>query len=83
MDTREMTQRMREFNGPVMDAALNNPLIYTIIREYGMGRIVTREEALSQMVVLLCKDWGKIREGHIKMMMEYSRPRTVVGEMRM
>jgi hypothetical protein len=68
---------MREFNVPILDAANNNPVIYQIIKEYGIGRIITREEALSQMVVLLAKDWNQIKQQAFDMAMRLGVPQEI------
>ena len=46
-------QRHSEFPDPIMQLAMYNPLIHRIIDQYAHGEILTREEALCQMVVNL------------------------------
>lgn len=45
--------RARHFEGPIQRLADHNPLVHAIIEHYARGQIVTKEEALSQMVVQL------------------------------
>lgn len=53
----EYEKRLREFDGPIARIAMNNPCVNRIVGLYATGEIVTREEALSQMVVHLAKDF--------------------------
>lgn len=39
--------------------------MYRIIEEYAQGNIITKEEALSQMVVGLAKTWTELQDRHI------------------
>jgi hypothetical protein len=50
-------KRLGDFSGPIQDLSRDNPVIYRVICAYASGEIITREEALSQMVVMLAKDW--------------------------
>lgn len=52
-------KREQEFTGPILSAARHNPIIAKVIHAYAHGEIITREEALSQMVMLLSKDWNE------------------------
>lgn len=56
-DVYEHNKRVSEFNGPIMKTAIRNPIIHKIITMYAIGEIITKEEALSRMVVELAKDW--------------------------
>lgn len=58
MDEHQFHQRLRDFSGPISDAAMANPVINRVIKEYAHGAIITKEEALSRMVVLLAADWS-------------------------
>lgn len=51
--------RWREFSGPIMDLAMHNSIIRRILDCYVAGQIITKEEALSQMVVALATDWDE------------------------
>lgn len=74
MNETQMHDRAREFRGPVEDAAIHNPVIYAIIQAYVHGRIVTREEALSQMVVQLSRDWREEQQRCFDMVMKNAGP---------
>ena len=58
-DRYEYEKRLREFDGPLARVAMNNPCVHRIVKLYATGEIVTREEALSQMVVQLAKNWDE------------------------
>jgi hypothetical protein len=54
--------RMREFPQHIQQIAMQNPLIYQIVTAYAVGQILTREEALCQMVVQMSKDWDALQQ---------------------
>lgn len=58
--------RLGEFNGPIAVAALDNPEIKQIADLYAKGEIVTKEEALCQMVLALAKSLQRSREELLK-----------------
>lgn len=58
----QVYERQNEFDGPISVLAENNPGIQRIIKQYAFGEIVTREEALCQMILLLAKDWDRIKQ---------------------
>ena len=55
MNREDYYKRLHDFDGPIRDTALNSPIVNSIINMYVQGNIVTKEEALSQMVVQLVK----------------------------
>lgn len=61
MTEHQKQDRWREFSGPIMDLAPNNPVIHRIISSYVAGEIITKEEALCQMVVCLATHWERQR----------------------
>ena len=67
----EITFRDRclSFEGPIMDASRDNPVIHRIIQEYAIGHIITKEEALSQMVVMLATNWQAQQRKAFEMLM--------------
>jgi hypothetical protein len=77
MDKIKYYNRTREFCGPVEDAATDNPVIYAIIQAYAHGLIVTREEALSQMVVHLSRDWQEEQKRSVEMAAKFATPMTI------
>lgn len=50
-------RRLAEFAGPIGLLAQNNPIMERVLMEYAYGNIITKEEALSRMVVMLATDW--------------------------
>lgn len=64
--TREMKeQRWRELPEPIRELGMNEPAINDLLRRYAAGIIVTREEVLCQMVLVL----GRIAAGlHVELM---------------
>lgn len=54
-------KRLAEFNGPIAEIAVNNVAVNQIAQSYARGDIVTREEALSQMVVALARNWTEVQ----------------------
>ena len=65
--------RMRDFSGPISDAARDNPTVNAVLDAYRAGAIITKEEALSKMVVLLAKDWGEQARANFEMAMNMPR----------
>jgi hypothetical protein len=51
--------RFHQFDGPIGDLYHTNPVVHRIIQMYVQGQIVTKEEALSQMVIDLAQNWDK------------------------
>jgi hypothetical protein len=73
-------KRAAEFAGPIAAISRNNPLIHQIIQRYAHGEIITKEEALSQMVVLLAKDWTEIQKRAYEMAALMTVPTVVPSE---
>jgi hypothetical protein len=61
MKAHDYYDRIRSFSGPIADLGMNNPLVRQIMEQYAHGLIITKEEALSQMVVQLAKDWTELQ----------------------
>lgn len=57
LHSQEQRERAHHFDGPIMRIGMDNASVHRIISAYASGAIVTKEEALSQMVVVLAKDW--------------------------
>lgn len=52
-------QRLNDFEGPIKEASINNTIVNECIHAYAHGSIITKEECLSRMVVLLTRDWKR------------------------
>lgn len=55
MTREDYLKRCHDFDGPIADIARDNPIVRCIADSYCTGMIVTKEEALSQMVVHLSR----------------------------
>lgn len=56
-------ERLKHFDGPIALAAMRNTAIAVIVHQYAAGQIVTKEEALCQMVLALsaqAEEWKEI-----------------------
>lgn len=53
MDRLQQIERRKHFEGHILDLALHDPIVKRCVDEYSYGSILTREEALSRMVVML------------------------------
>jgi hypothetical protein len=56
IDRMEYERRMNEFRGPIQIVAFQNPIVHRIVEMYAHGEIITKEEALSKMIVLLAEN---------------------------
>jgi len=76
-DEHARRNRMAEFNGPINDIALDNPIVARMIDCYAHGQIVTREEALSQMVVALANTTSDLQKQCMKLLLTSPQPMSV------
>lgn len=58
MDRLMYQQRIKEFGDDILELGLHNNIIHNVIYAYCHGEISTKEEALTQMVLLLDKQNG-------------------------
>lgn len=65
----EYEKRMCSFDTPLLKAGDENPLVHRIMKEYAIGHIITKEEALSQMVVGLFKEWTDVHKRYCEFML--------------
>lgn len=63
-------RRFSHFEDPIRLLGYNNPLVREVMERYARGIIITKEEALCQMVVGLNKDWSDERRRHYEMVMQ-------------
>jgi hypothetical protein len=66
MSKYEYNERCQHFRGPLEELAYTNPVVMNVIQAYARGDIITKEEALSQMVVMLSKDFGSMRDRYLE-----------------
>ena len=52
---REYEERFQRFEEPIKQIAMHNAVVHRTLKAYARGEIVTKEEALCQMVVGLTK----------------------------
>jgi hypothetical protein len=62
-------RRLEEIPGPIRELGMENPLIHQIIDQYAVGSIITKEEALCQMIVGLSKNWSELSKKHFEILM--------------
>lgn len=78
--TRELyMQRMAQFEPPIHEIAHNNVIVNRVLEMYARFDIITKEEALSQMVVLLAKDWKQEQDRYVALV-SMGPPPVVVAE---
>jgi hypothetical protein len=61
--------RFREFAPEIRLLSETNVPVKECIDAYVYGRIITKEEALCQMIMLLSKNWGQQRAEYERLMM--------------
>ena len=62
-------RRLLDFPDQIQELSRNNPIIYKCIQDYAHGRIITRDECLAQMIIMLAHDWGEQEERNYKLAM--------------
>ena len=65
----ERYRRMREFPDAIQRLSLDNSLIRRLMEMYAHESILTKEEALCQMVVEMAKNWNAIRKDYEQVML--------------
>ncbi len=70
-------RRRRDFEGPIHEIGIHEPIVHRILMRYAKGEIVTKEEALSQMVVDLARNLDRRTEMLIKAEMLKVAPRPI------
>lgn len=66
--------RYNEIPRRIHELSMNNPLIKRVIDEYTHGNIVTKEEALCQMIVHLAANWKEMEQSYINLAMMTTLP---------
>jgi len=59
---------------PMKELYRNNPVVYKLVNEYGLGLIVTKEECLYQIIIWLAKNWSELQEQHFNLLMNTAVP---------
>lgn len=59
--------RRLEFPPPILQLAQRNPIVDRFLSEYACCAILTREEALMQMVIALAREWHRDLDETLKM----------------
>lgn len=73
-DQQEFERRADSFDYPIRKLGMTNVFVHRIIQEYACGHIVTKEEALCQMIIGLCTSWTELQEKYCSIMMDITRP---------
>jgi hypothetical protein len=76
-DRHDYIRRASQFPERIQRIAADNPLINRIVQEYAVGNILTFDEALCQMVVLLAKNWDKERQAYLEVIRMHASPLAV------
>jgi hypothetical protein len=63
-------KRLQEFEA-IAQWIDQNPAVQQIAKLYANGTIATREEALFQMIIHLCKDWGEQNRRNYELAMQF------------
>lgn len=72
----EYQQRLAHFDGPLMHLIYDNTAVCRIAKMYARGEIVTKEEALSQMVIHLARNWEAEAERYLRYQMMFGPAQT-------
>lgn len=67
MTIEQEQKRWEEMPAPIRELSHNNPLVHDILHRYAIGIIITKEEALCQMIVGLSRDWAKQKADYIEL----------------
>lgn len=67
MTKEQFQRRYRDFDGPISELGMTNPLVNDVLQRYSHGIIITKEEALSQMVLGLARDWERTQLRYYEM----------------
>lgn len=80
MNRHVLQQRYEEIPQRVRELSTTNPLVKRVIDLYIGGEIITKEEALCQMVVGLSKDWAEVSRRHFEIVMQMPTPNQTEGK---
>lgn len=65
MNREYVQQRWERVPEPIRELSRDNPVVFDVCNRFVNGQIVTWEEALSQMVLLLSKDWERQKRDYL------------------
>ena len=64
LDRFQKDQRWQEIPAPIRNVAERNALVSSMLSRYAAGQIITKEEALCQIIVGLATDWDHMRQAY-------------------
>jgi len=74
MSARDYYNRLDRIPEPIREIGQTNPAVSRICTEFAQGSIVTLDEALCQMVVLLARDWTEQQRKMYELVMLNTQP---------
>lgn len=61
----QMDQRWYSLPEPIRNISQDNAIVHDVLNRFVIGQIITKEEALCQVILALSTNWEKMRDDYI------------------